>query len=97
VICFESNESHLDGYPRVTSSEYLIVLKIEVDPKLEREKLESQRSVLEMELRKEQSKLENKNFTERAPATVVNEVKARIEDRERRITELAEQIARLID
>jgi len=81
----------------VTSSEYLIVLKIEVDPKLEREKLESQRSVLEMELRKEQSKLENKNFTERAPATVVNEVKARIEDRERRITELAEQIARLID
>jgi valyl-tRNA synthetase len=64
------------------------MLNIKIDKKMELARLQKEINRLEIEIRKANGKLENKNFVEKAPAEVINQEKERL----LAFTELSEKV-----
>ncbi len=75
--------------------EYRLMLKIEVDPAAERVRLGKEMERLAGEINKVHGKLANSNFTERAPAAVVEQERQRLVQFETTIAKLRAQLERL--
>ena len=57
---------------------FKLMLNIKIDKKMELARLQKEINRLEIEIRKANGKLENKNFVEKAPAEVINQEKERL-------------------
>ncbi len=73
----------------------LVPMKGLIDVDAERARLGRQQDKLAAELKRSKSKLDNPNFVNNAPAEVVSQEQERVADFERRLGQLAEQLARL--
>jgi valyl-tRNA synthetase len=74
-----------------------ISLKIEVDFQAEKEKLEVEIGQIKMQLAREAGKIKNEGFIKKAPESIVNEVKRRVESLGAQQRQLTEQLDRLRD
>ena len=72
----------------------LVPLADLIDPQAEAEKLEKQLQKLDNERQRIGSKLENKNFTDKAPAEIVQKERDKLSETEAAVTRLAEQLER---
>jgi valyl-tRNA synthetase len=72
-----------------------MMLRIEVDPAVETERLKKEVSRLEGEVTRSQSKLGNPSFVERAPAKVVEQERARLAGFQATLTNLRTQLDKL--
>ena len=81
--------------PIIVIDDYRLLLRIEVDPDAERDRLEKEIARLETEVRKAESKLGNASFIERAPAAVVAQEKERLTAFGATLQKLREQRERL--
>ncbi len=74
---------------------YKLMLKVEIDIAVERERLNKEITRLQGEVAKTQSKLGNASFVDRAPAAVVEQEKKRLEDFSSTLTQLQTQRKKL--
>jgi valyl-tRNA synthetase len=72
-----------------------IMLHKEVDPARERDRLSKESARLESEISKAKSQLGNASFVERAPAQVVEQMRARLAGFESTLAKLKQQLSRL--
>ena len=72
----------------------LVPLADLIDPQAEAQKLEKQLQKLDNERQRIGSKLENKNFTGKAPAEIVQKERDKLSETEAAVTRLAEQLER---
>ena len=72
-----------------------MMLRIEVDPAAERERLKKESARLEGEITKARAKLGNASFVERAPAKVVEQERERLAGFEATLAKLKQQLAKL--
>ena len=72
---------------------FKLMLNIKIDKKMELARLQKEINRLEIEIRKANGKLENKNFVEKAPAEVINQEKERL----LAFTELSEKVKSQLD
>jgi valyl-tRNA synthetase len=72
-----------------------IMLHKEVDPGAERERLSKEAARLEGEIAREKARLGNASFVERAPATVVEQARARLAGFESTLARVKEQLGKL--
>ena len=72
---------------------FKLMLNIKIDKKMELARLQKEINRLEIEIRKANGKLENKNFVEKAPAEVINQEKERL----LAFTELNEKVKSQLD
>ena len=72
-----------------------MMLRIEVDPAVETERLKKEVSRLEGEVTRSQSKLGNSSFVERAPAKVVEQERERLAGFQATLTKLRTQLDKL--
>ena len=72
-----------------------VMLQVEVDPEVERERLSKESARLEGEIQKAKEKLANRSFVDKAPAKVVDEHRARLAAHEATLAKLREQLGRL--
>jgi valyl-tRNA synthetase len=75
--------------------DYRLMLKIEVDPASERERLAKERARLEAEIDKARSKLDNPSFVERAPPLIVAQEKERLARFRATLEKVDDQLQRL--
>jgi valyl-tRNA synthetase len=66
--------------PVAIVSNFKLMLNIEIDKKTETARLQKEIDRLEIEIHKASRKLENKNFVDKAPETVINQEKERLLD-----------------
>ena len=74
--------------PVAIVGDFKLMLNIKIDKKMELARLQKEINRLEIEIRKANGKLENKNFVEKAPAEVINQEKERLLE----FTELSEKV-----
>jgi valyl-tRNA synthetase len=72
-----------------------IMLHKDVDPARERDRLSKESARLEGEIVKEKTKLGNASFVERAPAQVVEQVRARVAGLESTLAKVKQQLDKL--
>jgi valyl-tRNA synthetase len=72
-----------------------IMLHVEVDPAEERARLSKEIARLEGEIAKARAQLSNASFVERAPAKVVEQMRARMADFESTLSRVQQQLAKL--
>ena len=75
--------------------EFRLMLKVEIDVTVERERLAREIARIEIEITKAKSKLNNASFVERAPATVVAQEKERLINFSATLDKLKEQLRKL--
>jgi valyl-tRNA synthetase len=75
--------------------EFRLMLKVEVDAKIERERLTKEAARIEIEITKAKSKLDNPSFTARAPANVVTQEEERLAIFNAKLEKLREQLSKL--
>jgi valyl-tRNA synthetase len=71
------------------------MLKVEIDVAAERERLDKEIARLSAEIAKAEGKLNNESFVARAPASVVEQEKKRLDDFSSTVTHLKVQRAKL--
>ena len=81
--------------PVAVVDDFRLMLEIEIDVAAERTRLTKEIQSIEIEIASAEAKLANKSFVERAPASVVNEFRARLAASRDRVAKLREQLARL--
>jgi len=79
--------------PVAIVGDFKLMLNIKIDKKMELARLQKEINRLEIEIRKANGKLENKNFVEKAPAEVINQEKERL----LAFTELSEKVKSQLD
>ena len=79
----------------LADAEIILPLEGLIDPEVERAKLSKSRSDLEKQLAGVRSKLGNESFVSRAPAEVVAQQRARLEELEAQVSALASRLAEL--
>jgi valyl-tRNA synthetase len=89
-----------DELPRVDApvsivGEFSLMLHVEIDIKIERERLMKEIDRIEIEVTKAKSKLANPSFVERAPANVVAQEKDRLATFNAKLDKLKEQLSKL--
>ena len=72
----------------------LVPLADLINPQAEAQKLERQLEKLNSEQQRIGNKLENKNFTDKAPAEIVQRERDKLSDTEAAVTRLTEQLER---
>ena len=72
-----------------------MMLKVEIDVAAERERMDKEITRLSGEITKAQTKLGNASFVERAPATVVEQERKRLDDFGTMLMQLQSQRGRL--
>ncbi|MEK6685202.1 MAG: class I tRNA ligase family protein, partial [Pseudomonadota bacterium] len=93
-------DSKPDELPNVDApvsivGEFRLMLKIEIDVKVERERLTKEIARIEVEVTKAKTKLTNPSFVERAPANVVAQEEERLTTFNARLDKLKEQLNKL--
>jgi valyl-tRNA synthetase len=81
--------------PTQIVGDFRLMLKIEIDPKAERERLQKEIARLEGEIAKANHKLANQNFVARAPAQVVEQERQRLAEYGETLEKVKEQIGKL--
>ncbi len=81
--------------PVMLVGDFKLMLKIEIDVAAEKERLAKEINRLESEIAKASSKLNNESFVARAPAAVVAQEKARLQEFSENIHKLQSQMAKL--
>ena len=81
--------------PVSLAGDFKLMLKIEIDVASEKERLAKEIARIEAEIVKANSKLTNESFVARAPATVVEQEKARLLDFSASLEKMAAQLAKL--
>jgi len=89
------NELPQSDSPVAIAGPHRLMPYVEVDPAAERERLKKELARLEGELAKARGKLANKSFVERAPASVVEQERARLAGFEATLAKLNAQLDRL--
>ncbi|MDO5532851.1 valine--tRNA ligase [Sutterella sp.] len=97
VTHVESLEQEAKGSvaPVVIVGDFKIMLKVEIDIKAERERLEKEAARLTGEVKKCEGKLSNERFVSKAPAAIVEVEKKRLADFTALLAKVNEQLARL--
>jgi valyl-tRNA synthetase len=81
--------------PVAVAGEFKVMLKIEIDLTAERARLSKEAARLESEVRKAEAKLKNPKFVERAPASVVEQEKQRLDQFNTTLDEVRAQLGKL--
>ncbi len=81
--------------PVAVAGAFRMMLHIEIDPVVERERIGKEKSRLDVEIVKDEGKLGNENFVARAPVSVVEEVRARLASHRATRDKLQQQFDRL--
>ncbi|MCL2524150.1 MAG: valine--tRNA ligase [Betaproteobacteria bacterium] len=81
--------------PVAIVGETRLMLKIEIDPAAEKERLKKEIEKLEKQIAIAQGKLSNESFTARAPAAVVEQEKQRLADFSATLEKLRQQLGKL--
>ncbi|WP_090720905.1 valine--tRNA ligase [Nitrosomonas sp. Nm166] len=94
-IDFRQNELPNVDAPVSIVGEFRLMLEVEIDAEIERERLAKEIARTEIEIAKAASKLDNPSFVERAPATVVAQEKERLAGFNAKLGKLKEQFSKL--
>ena len=73
----------------------MVMLKVEIDLAAERARLNKEAARLESEVRKAEAQLKNPKFVERAPASVVEDHKQRLDQLNTTLDEVRAQLGKL--
>lgn len=94
-IDFKQDELPNVDAPVSIVGEFRLMLKVEIDVKVERERLMKEIVRMEIEVTKAKSKLTNPSFVERAPASVVAQEQERLAGFDAKLDKLKEQLSKL--
>jgi valyl-tRNA synthetase len=81
--------------PRVNIDGYALMVHVEIDPVQERLKIQSELERLTGELERDQQKLKNNSFVQKAPAKVVQQVRDQVERNQMKLKQLEQQLDKL--
>jgi valyl-tRNA synthetase len=88
-------DAQADGAPIAIVGSDKLVLKVEIDVAVERERLSKEIARLGNEVAKANAKLQNESFVAKAPPAVVEQEQKRLADFETTMGKLKAQLARL--
>ena len=94
IDCKQDELPHVDA-PVSIVGEFRLMLKVEIDVKVERERLMKEIARIEVEVTKAKSKLTNPSFVARAPANVVAQEEERLAGFNAKLDKLKEQFSKL--
>jgi len=81
--------------PTASVEGYVLMLHVEIDPEQERKKIKREIERLIGEVERDQKKLKNDGFTQKAPHKVVQQVRDQLEHHQAKITQLERQLEKL--